>query len=229
MFGKNPIAPPSNDNGGSALQVVKGSPFFTIQGEGPYAGHPAVFVRLHGCNLRCTFCDTEFSDPEDPTKGIVVLVDQVAEFPTKLVVITGGEPLRQNIVPFCILLKAKGYTIQIETAGTLWVPHLERYAEIVCSPKTRKIHPMVREHATAFKYIISAQNQHEGFLPITATQPGARPQTLAGPREGALVFLSPMDQYDPEKNRQNYILVGKLALEHGVIAGAQLHKMYELA
>jgi 7-carboxy-7-deazaguanine synthase len=66
MFGKNPVAKQEIDGDGMALRVVDGAPFYTIQGEGPFAGDAAVFLRLHGCPLRCFFCDTEFSRAEDP-------------------------------------------------------------------------------------------------------------------------------------------------------------------
>lgn len=235
MFGKNPVAKQHLDDG-LTLRVVSGSPWPTIQGEGPYAGHPAIFIRLHGCSLRCTFCDTNFSNPEDPTISIDDLTQQVIEIKSKekLVVITGGEPFLQNILPLCIQLKQAGFTVQIETYGGYWLDGIAQVAEIVCSPKTPIIHPMIRQKAIAFKYVISGgmayvdDDRAFGYVPITATQPGTRPARLALPREDAPVYLSPCDEYDEGRNAFNRQLVGELAMRYGAIAGIQLHKFLDL-
>lgn len=228
MFGKNSIQKAEHGSG-AALKIVRGSPFRTIQGEGPYAGCPAVFVRLHGCNLACTFCDTNFDDPKDPLVPIHALADSVLALfgpeASPLVVITGGEPLRQNILPFVKLLREQcAATIQIETAGTLWLEGIERLCSIVCSPKTATIHPQAFLHASAFKYLIDTVNEHDEFIPITATQKDARPRRLARPRPGTPVYLNPLDTYNPDCNKRNLELVGQLAMEYGVHAGIQLHK-----
>lgn len=231
MFGKNQIL--HKDHGdGKILRVVKGSPFLTIQGEGPYSGRPAIFIRLHGCHLRCTFCDTDFDASDDPVVTMQDLVLQCEKFKSILVVLTGGEPLRQNIFPLCDALSQHGFMVQIETSGTFWIDDLEQVAEIVCSPKTPTIHPMILKHAMAFKYVISGSQKFGGgplgYIPITATQPGARPAMLAAPRQDALVYLSPMDEQDDDRNEFNRELVGRLAIEFCLIAGIQLHKFLNL-
>jgi len=232
MFGNNPIEKKLSHDG-THLQIVKGSPFRTIQGEGPYIGRPAVFIRLHGCNLACTFCDTQFSDPKDPIVPISEIIRRTRELfgpeEEKLVVITGGEPFRQNILPLCRDLYAYPQVkIQIETAGSLWVDGVDNYADIIVSPKTGSIHPKAFAKAKAFKYIIDSKQSFEDFVPITATQRGARPAVLAHPRTGAPVYLSPMDVYDPVGNAANAKLVGELALKYGCLAGTQLHKQLGL-
>lgn len=226
MFGNNPLMKSENNQDGSKLRVVQGSPFLTIQGEGPSIGRPAVFLRLHGCNLACTFCDTQFSDPEDPWMDLETICQKIQQVRNKanLTVITGGEPLRQNITPLCQKLRLNWMKVQIETAGTLWVPGVGLHADIVCSPKTPTINAMVLANAVAFKYVVDIQMEFDGFLPITATQAGARPARLAAPRPGAPVYLSPMDTGDEARNATNRRLVGQLALAHGCIAGIQLHK-----
>jgi organic radical activating enzyme len=222
---------------GKRVHIVKGSPFLTIQGEGPYTGNAAVFVRLHGCHLRCTFCDTEFDDPDDPTVSIFTLTHDihraaaVTASPTRLVVITGGEPMRQNILLLCRHLKAYGFVVQIETAGTFWIDGIEKYAEIVCSPKTPIIHEMIYKHAKAFKYIINGAQEFndDSPVPVTATQAGARRNQLALPRLGAPVYLSPCDEGCEEVNKANRRIVARLAIKFGCIAGLQLHKYMEVA
>ena len=224
MFGQNPVAKIEHNTDGQQLRIVKGSPFSTIQGEGPYTGHPASFVRLHGCNLRCTFCDTQFSDPDDPVMDIGELTMRCGDFGHQLVVITGGEPMRQNILPLCDLLHQAEFVVQIETAGTLWIEGIQNVAKIICSPKTPVVHPMIRRHALAFKYVISTHDDHDTYVPITATQPGTKPNRLAVSRFGAPVYLSPCDEYDEKQNEKNRKLVAQLALKYNVIAGLQLHK-----
>jgi 7-carboxy-7-deazaguanine synthase len=229
MFGKNKIMKMDHRDG-DTLHVVHGSPFLTIQGEGPYVGWPAVFVRLHGCHLRCTFCDTDFDSPDDEMVATDSLITQcVADSNAiaDLIVITGGEPMRQNIYPLCRELDFLGFRVQIETAGTFWIENIEKVAEIICSPKTPTIHPMIYSYATAFKYVISTRTYDPSlktYIPFTGTQPGSRSALLAAPRHRSQVYLSPMDEGDERLNSENRYLVGRLAIEYGVRAGIQLHK-----
>jgi organic radical activating enzyme len=227
MFGQNKIEN-QNLGDGRTLRIVKGSPWLTVQGEGPFTGHRAVFIRLHGCPLRCHFCDTNFDNPEDPVVHLADLIDQVGNFDAELCVITGGEPTNQNIVPLCRELMLLDFQVQIETAGIAWVENLNHHSQIVCSPKTPRVHPKIAQHAVAFKYVISTSMEFDTFIPITATQPGTTPRKLAPPPMGTPVYLSPMDEYDEVKNRANRKLVGELAIKYGCIAGLQLHKFLEL-
>lgn len=242
MFGQNRIQKQRKDDTGSDLKVVKGSPFLTTQGEGPFAGHTAVFIRLHGCNLRCTFCDTSFDDEDDPLWQAVKLARRVYDMEHiegkrfKVVVITGGEPLRQNIAPLCRFLLKAGYIVQIETAGTLWwdaMSELMREQEakdnlhIVCSPKTGTVREEILRHAKAFKYVVSSETQFsESGIPYSDTQGTGRVQALAAPLPGTPVYLSPCDEYDEVKNKANTTAVYKMAQAFGFIAGLQMHKYF---
>ena len=92
--------------------------FFSIQGESTHAGRPCIFVRLMGCPLRCTYCDTEYAFHEGVTKSFDEIFETLKTFPTQLVEITGGEPLAQkNSVDFAAELLARGYEVLIETSG----------------------------------------------------------------------------------------------------------------
>lgn len=230
MFGENPVLKQELARR-EYLHIVSGSPWLTIQGEGPFQGQPAVFVRLHGCNLRCTFCDTQFSDPYDPVVHHKEIVEQVLRYGVNLCVLTGGEPLRQDVRPLIEELRINGVVTQIETAGTLWLDGLENLTPYtVVSPKTEKIKEPANYHATAFKYVISASQQlTEDGIPITATQPGAQPRPLARPiNPRTRIYYSPMDEYDREKNLANLRLVGKLALLYNRRVTLQMHKYLEL-
>ncbi len=230
MFGKNPVAQNHNQMNGLSLRVVSEGPFYTLQGEGPYAGVPAVFIRLHGCNLRCWFCDTEFSNPDDRWWGVDKLVKMVENFECRLVVITGGEPMRQNIAPLCKLLSDMSIRVQIETAGTLWVSGIGGITSIVVSPKTPVIHKSIQQWASAFKYVVSADMEiTKDGIPITATQPGTKPAPLAAPLSDRVpVYYSPMDEYDAEKNQKNVEFAAQLALAYRRHFTVQLHKLARL-
>lgn len=181
MFGTNPIREIDHGSGESlAVQEI----FYTLQGEGPHAGRPAVFIRLAGCNLACAFCDTDFESKIDQRMTLEAISTEVMKHGQRdLVVLTGGEPLRQNVVPLIKALRDVGVkTVQIETAGTVWVEGLEDFCnhdpsyegflvEIVCSPKTPRINRQVMMWATDYKYIIEAGKiSPVDGLPVGGTQ-----------------------------------------------------------
>lgn len=100
--------------------------FYSIQGESTYAGRPCVFVRLAGCNLRCTFCDTKYAYDEGELREIDDIFDQVSSYQCPLVEITGGEPLIQSETPLLIQgLIEYGYEVLLETNGTKDISHVD--------------------------------------------------------------------------------------------------------
>ncbi len=94
--------------------------FCSIQGESLYAGCPCVFIRLSGCNLRCSYCDTRYAYHQGVEMGIVEILNRVDPYKSNLVEITGGEPLIQSGTPPLIeYLLVAGYKVMMETNGTL--------------------------------------------------------------------------------------------------------------
>ena len=94
--------------------------FKSIQGESSFAGRPCIFVRLAGCNLRCSWCDSEYTFTGGYKLSEDEVVAEVAKLaPVKLVEITGGEPLLQEreVVPLMERLLSGGYELMIETSG----------------------------------------------------------------------------------------------------------------
>lgn len=235
MYGNNPLR--KLDHGdGSTLHIH--SIFPTIQGEGPYAGRSATFVRLHGCHLACTFCDTDFESVME-VRAVESVVEECVRHPARLVVLTGGEPMRQNILPLVQRLTEAEFTVQIETAGSFWLDGLEmERMSIVVSPKTHTVHPRTAYFAKAWKYLISARTMSFDpldNLPICNTQntaedapqrPLARPPSdimkLYGP---AQIFLQPMDEGDEKENAVNVKLCVELCLRHGYSLSLQQHKL----
>jgi 7-carboxy-7-deazaguanine synthase len=96
--------------------------FYSIQGESTHAGRPCVFVRLTGCNLRCTWCDTEYAFHEGQDKTIDEILMTVRSCDCRLVEVTGGEPLMQpESIDLMIRLVEEGYQVLLETGGSLSV------------------------------------------------------------------------------------------------------------
>lgn len=108
--------------------------FYSLQGEGFHTGTPAVFVRLSGCNLRCPFCDTDFSASRPMTADEVAA--EVTRYPSRHVILTGGEPLLQADEALLRALHAAGRSVHVETNGTLPLPDgAQRFDWVTCSPK----------------------------------------------------------------------------------------------
>lgn len=214
MFGSNPIRPPvAGDGQRLDVQHI----FATLQGEGPLAGVPAAFIRLGGCNLACDFCDTEFESFS--SRSLEEIMCQLRTLPpAPLAVITGGEPLRQNVVPLCDALLAAGYAVQIETNGTLWRP-LDTRVTVVCSPKAssgryHRLREDVLQRADALKFIVS--QSHPVYRDIPDVGQG---------EYGIPVFVQPMDEQDPGKNEANRLHAAHLAMQTGARLSLQLHKI----
>jgi 7-carboxy-7-deazaguanine synthase len=120
--------------------------FYSIQGEGCLTGVPSAFIRTSGCNLRCAWCDTPYTSwqPEGSARTIEEILEQIASFPTRHVVVTGGEPLiAPEIESLCRSLRGRGYHITIETAATVFKPVECDLASL--SPKLANSTPTDRE------------------------------------------------------------------------------------
>ncbi|MDO9528682.1 MAG: radical SAM protein [Syntrophales bacterium] len=93
--------------------------FYGIQGESSYAGRPCVFVRLTGCNLRCSYCDTQYAYSEGEEMQIDEIIGRVSSYRCSLVEVTGGEPLIQEETPNLIhRLLEEGFEVLLETNGS---------------------------------------------------------------------------------------------------------------
>lgn len=92
--------------------------FHSIQGESTRAGEPCVFVRLTGCDLRCTWCDTPYAFHEGRKRSVDDVIAEVGQSGCRLVEVTGGEPLVQDdVYPLMEGLLARGFTVMLETGG----------------------------------------------------------------------------------------------------------------
>lgn len=110
--------------------------FKSIQGESTYAGHPCVFVRTTGCNLRCVWCDTAYAFYGGTEMTIAEVMDKVHGFHCDLVEITGGEPLIQKeTFPLMTALLNEGHQVLLETSGSIDISRVDRRAVIVMDIK----------------------------------------------------------------------------------------------
>ena len=92
--------------------------FHSLQGETSLTGVPFVFVRLTGCNLRCTYCDSAYSFKGGKRETFSSVLNEIKKYKVNHVLMTGGEPLLQRgTLPFIKLLKSEGYEVSIETHG----------------------------------------------------------------------------------------------------------------
>jgi 7-carboxy-7-deazaguanine synthase len=99
--------------------------FYSIQGEGRLIGIPSAFIRISGCNLRCVWCDTPYTswNPTGETYSIADILGKIDTYPTRHVVITGGEPLlAREILELSAEIQRSGRHITIETAATIFKP-----------------------------------------------------------------------------------------------------------
>src|SRR3954447_22790222 len=124
--------------------------FYSIQGEGKLMGVPSVFVRVSGCNLRCTWCDTPYAswNPQGADLSLQAILGEVGKHSARHVVLTGGEPMIfAKTVSLIAALKDLGKHVTVETAGTVWLDGLARGAIDLASisPKLANSTPSSRE------------------------------------------------------------------------------------
>ncbi len=111
--------------------------FYSIQGESTQAGRPCVFVRLTYCNLRCTYCDTEYAFYRGSERSIDEILEEVAAYRCRLVEVTGGEPLIQRETTQLLeRLLADGYEVLLETSGAWPIEHVPDGVRIIMDFKT---------------------------------------------------------------------------------------------
>lgn len=239
MITKINFQPPTKADITDGRSLLVHSIFFTIQGEGPNVGKPAVFVRLGGCNLQCPGCDTEYTNgnAHEPVDSILTRIgmafgDYKGE---RLVVITGGEPFRQSLEYFLNHLFDAGYLAQIECNGTLGFQKLTtlrqsvwRKLQIMVSPKAAKIAQSLEPFIVAYKYVLDSHNVDiTDGLPTSVLGLPARP---ARPFDGfdGEIYIQPADQQDLIENRHNVLTTIASAKKFGYRICLQTHKYLEV-
>lgn len=230
MFGKNEIVGQKYFKEAAADQLFVTSVFVTLQGEGPFAGKPAVFVRLAKCNLACTFCDTFFDDGDWMSfEQLADLIEQRLDqtFPDRhevedhfsvhyedkyhflaksmVLVITGGEPsLQKNLLGFIEMMERRFNDIQIESNGIL-MPPVTPSTTVVISPKC------IEKNGVPVKYFKPAESVLERADCLKFVVEADPNSLYHGIPDWALqwagwgqVYVSPMNVYNdvPAKAKQ---------------------------
>jgi len=152
--------------------------FHSIQGESTHAGRPCVFVRLAGCNLRCVYCDTQYAYDEGKSMSVARILEHVGQFGTKLVEITGGEPLVQEATPrLAQRLLDEGYEVLVETNGSLPIDLLPepvvrimdlRCPDSGCEDMNRWENLELLRSRDEVKFVISSTHDYEWAKEIIA-------------------------------------------------------------
>ncbi len=177
--------------------------FYSIQGEGRWAGRAAVFVRFSGCNLKCPFCDTDFTAFKEMSANDILREVSNVGGDCCFVVITGGEPTLQIDTILINLFHEKGYFLAMETNGTHAIP--EGIDWVTCSPKTAFVH----NGAVAIKEASEVKVVFDGVHPISDCGISAR-----------YYYVQPCDVGDKDKN---------LLILKQTVAFVELHPKWQLS
>lgn len=196
--------------------------FYSIQGESIRAGYPCIFIRLSGCNLRCTYCDTVYAQSEGTHYSIDDIITTLSKYPCRLVELTGGEPLLQDQTPHLVhKLLNSDYTVLIETNGTIALNGLDsrciKIVDVKCpsSGEGHCFNSAVLEELSSqdeLKFVIADRNDYEfarDFL-----------KRLTGTSVGAVHF-SPVMSRLPVSGLASWILADGL----NVRCAPQLHRL----
>jgi 7-carboxy-7-deazaguanine synthase len=128
--------------------------YYSIQGESSKAGLPCVFVRLTYCNLRCSYCDTEYAFYEGTDLSIDSIIEQIKKYNCNLVELTGGEPLFQSeSIELMNRLCADGFEVMLETGGSLPIKDVNQQAMIILDLKCPSSNMMKKNLYENLQYI----------------------------------------------------------------------------
>ena len=196
--------------------------FYSLQGESRSVGLPTVFIRLTGCPLRCQYCDTSYAFSGGETQGIAHIIQQVAQYKTRYITVTGGEPLAQ---PGCLeLLKQlvdKDYSVSLETSGAIDVAKVDPRIVKVMDLKTPASEEEQRNLYTNLQYL-GSQDQLKFVICnnddyVWAKEKIAKYQL---DKQCEVLFSPAMGQQDP-KQLAEWILHDQLPVRFQL----QLHKV----
>jgi len=156
--------------------------FSSIQGEGLRQGQATIFVRLSGCNLRCSFCDTKHAWKEGEKYSTIQVLEKIKKlrqsFPAQWVCLTGGEPLLQDVTELTEGLKAENFKIQVETNATLFRPLPVDWYTISPKPDEYFYTPEYRKKAREVKIVVTKNLNFDVIQKIREEFPEKTPLLL---------------------------------------------------
>ncbi|WP_428898076.1 7-carboxy-7-deazaguanine synthase QueE [Parelusimicrobium proximum] len=133
--------------------------FYSLQGEGAYAGSAAIFVRLSGCSMKCPFCDTTYADTSSMSMTADEIIKEISKYEGKIVVLTGGEPCEQDVVPLSKALSESGRSVHMETNGSIDIDR-SFLDHLTVSPKKYVDEKMLKK-ADALKILVEQDTDLE--------------------------------------------------------------------
>ncbi len=156
--------------------------FPSIQGEGLRQGEATIFVRLAGCDRRCSFCDTKYAwegGRESTVNEIVAAVKKIRRrFPARWVCLTGGEPFRQDLRLLARLLREEKFLIQVETNGRRYYPLAADWFSVSPKPKDYYVRPEFGRRASEIKLVATSDLDFRVLRKIRAAFPARIPIVL---------------------------------------------------
>jgi 7-carboxy-7-deazaguanine synthase len=212
--------------------------FYSIQGEGLLAGVPSVFIRTSGCNLRCHWCDTDYTswNPQGQDVPVAALLDRLTVYRCRHIVVTGGEPLiATDILELCQGLRVRDYHITVETAATVFKPVACNLLSL--SPKLSNSTPWQRDggrqaeshekRRLQFQVLRQFLDQYAYQLKFVLDQPEDLEEVQdilnrLGPIPGERVLLMPQGR-SPAELHERGLWVADLCKQHGFRYCPRLH------
>ena len=195
--------------------------FFSIQGESSHVGKPCVFVRLTGCSLRCVWCDTKYSYSGGTEMPLETVLASVEKHPTRLVEITGGEPLEQDEVYVLMeSLLARKYSVMLETGGHVRLDRVPtsviKIIDIKCPDSGGGSTFCWENIALAaphdeFKFVVASRKDYEWSREVVRTRMGSVSNTL---------LFSPAHEEMPPRQLAEWVLADGLPVR----VQLQIHK-----
>jgi 7-carboxy-7-deazaguanine synthase len=207
------LAPPT-------LKIIEIFP--SIQGEGVRQGEPTVFVRLAGCDRRCSFCDTKYAWEGGVEQSTDKILEQVRKsrrrFPARWVCLTGGEPFMQDVRPLIGLLKRDRWRVQVETNGTRYMATAADWLTVSPKPKEYLVRSEFLRLAKEVKLVVTRELDFPTVRRIRAAFPVRIP-----------VLLQPESNYRWSQKRALRLLrEGASAGLDNIRFSLQLHKVIGL-
>jgi 7-carboxy-7-deazaguanine synthase len=154
--------------------------FYSIHGESTFAGQPCIFVRLTGCDLRCSYCDTEYAFYEGKRRTLHEIMTEVRNYPCQLVEVTGGEPLLQKrVLTLMSHLADDGYTVLIETSGAHDIAPIDTRVHRIMDLKTPSSGECVRNRMENLP-LLGVRDEVKFVIGSEEDYAWAKAQVLAG-------------------------------------------------
>lgn len=184
--------------------------FYSIQGEATHTGVASIFIRLHGCNLACSFCDDDLHTGRYNEMSFEDIEERISQYPSKRIIITGGEPSLYNLNGFIEYMHDRGYYISVETNGYNF-SNISKADWITYSPK--EWDKIATEGFDEYKFIVGKDTDIFPILSINSDKP---------------IYIQPMNNLlTPDMDAVRRCV--DIVLEHPhLMLSVQLHKFLGL-